>query len=265
MGDIEARNSLQRQLETNTNMSNIKRERLTARLNELNEDLAANPVKPLIDEGIFQTITEDIDMTESIYSNREKLMAKAQPYIDKTPEGIVDAYKIGYMTHDTPAYKLLLRGTQYSDFVARYTLYQHHLRKAEAKAKKITDPDERQAFLDQALEVAIGDIIETFINYDVPTSQFMQYMNDMGIIMFTKFHFRIQKQIFKLFTEKPATALGMYSLQNMFGDVADITDSNFLTRGIITNVNGIFDTFDSATYMGGVELGMNTLDPFIPD
>ena len=34
---------------------------------------------------------------------------------------------------------------------------------------------------------AITEASQTFINYDVPTSPGMQYMNDMGLFMFTKF------------------------------------------------------------------------------
>jgi len=101
---------------------------------------------------------------------------------------------------------------------------------------------------------ALADIIETFVNYDIPTGREMQYINDVGLLMFTKFLFRIQKVIFKNFKEKPATSLAVYSLQEMFGDVSDIADSNLITSSIIGRLNTPLDVIDSATYLGGYEL-----------
>ena len=49
---------------------------------------------------------------------------------------------------------------------------------------------------------AITEASQTFINYDVPTSPGMQYMNDMGLFMFTKFFLRIQAVLAKLMDKK---------------------------------------------------------------
>lgn len=44
----------------------------------------------------------------------------------------------------------------------------------------------------------------------------MQYANDMGILMFTKYNLRIQKAMFKLVAERPASALSQAFLMNQF-------------------------------------------------
>jgi len=154
--------------------------------------------------------------------------------VDKAPDSLLQTYKHGYFTHDTAPYKLLYRGTQYSDFIARFALYQHHLKNGMNK--------------DQAL----ADIIETFINYDIPTSKFMQYMNDSGALLFTKFLFRIQKVILKSMKGQPANNLALYSLQSVLGDASDITDSNLLTHGLLLTLPN--EIVDSSTTPAGIAL-----------
>lgn len=245
MGVVKERDGLRRKLQIYTNLSAAEVKQIEARIARLEDDITTNPVKELIDEGIFQTISEDIDLEEDIYSTKQRLLNKFQPYIDKVPPTLLTGYKYGYMTHDTPMYKLLLRGTQYSDFIARFTLYQYNLNN-----KKMNR------------EAALADIIETFINYDVPTSKFMQYMNDMGVLMFTKFLFRIQKVIFKSFKEKPATNLAVYSLQKMFGEISDIPDSDLITTSVMGRINSLAEIVDSATYAAGVDHVESILDVF---
>ena len=236
MTEVKEKNGLERRLKT-YDLSPGQRKSMEAEVAQLKDNIKNNPVKELVDEGIFQSITEDVNVDESIYGQKEQLLRKAQPIIDKIPGLGIDSYKQVYMTHDTAAYKLLLRGTQYSDFIARYALYQHNI-----NTNKMPKDE------------ALADIIETFVNYDIPTGREMQYINDVGLLMFTKFLFRIQKVIFKNFKEKPATSLAVYSLQEMFGDVSDIADSNLITSSIIGRLNTPLDVIDSATYLGGYEL-----------
>lgn len=248
MGQVKEERAIKRELASSTTLSKAKRDKMEVRLAQLADSLAANPVKSLIDEGIFQSIAEDIaenDLNDQ-YSTKNKLakqfnekFPRAEKFVDDNANVLLQTYKHGYFTHDTQPYKLLLRGTQYSDFIARYSLYQHHINSGMAH------------------DAALADIIETFINYDIPTSKFMQYMNDMGIMLFTKFLFRIQKVIIKSMKGKPANNLALYSLQSVLGDASDIPDQFILTHGLIFSLP---DIVENATNIAAAEIAQDSLD-----
>ena len=80
-------------------------------------------------------------------------------------------------------------------------MYQYYTQKAKDKLSH-----------DAALQIAS----DNFINYDVPTSRGLQYMNDMGAVMFTKYNIRIQKALFQLLKKRPATAMAQALFINTF-------------------------------------------------
>ena len=93
-------------------------------LAELQFDLNRNPVKVLIDEGMFQTILDDVDLDKqaSVYQNpNEKFISDVEA---KLPKIVVDAGNQLFVSEDTLAHKLLSQGTQMSDFIARFVLYE---------------------------------------------------------------------------------------------------------------------------------------------
>ena len=66
------------------------------------------------------------------------------------------------------------------------------------------------------MEVNIKQI--NFINYDMPTNQFLDYMNRMGFMIFTKFFLRFQQVMLKLFNKMPVTALAQhYAIEQLGG------------------------------------------------
>jgi len=180
------------------------------RVMELQDAIDRNPVKGLIDEGMFQTILEDIDAESDDYSFKSRLAGKLDAATAGVPSAVKTTARWAYMAHDTPLYKILFKGTQMSDFVARYSLYQH-------LTTRKNDP------LDH--ETAVQRIADAFINYDVPTHKLMQYLNDTGIVNFTKYYLRIQKVLLRLFQDKPARGLAMAAADNYFNGLPTVLDS----------------------------------------
>ena len=66
-----------------------------------------------------------------------------------------------------------------------------------------------------------------FVNYDVPTHKGVQYLNDMGVLMFTKYYMRIQAAIFDAAKNHPARTVAMLLSAGMF-DFQTIFDSSWL-------------------------------------
>lgn len=181
----------------------------------LEDALARNPVKELIDAGLMPTIVEDIAMNEDPFSYKTALTRKVEGVTSKLPPAVTAAAKQIYMAHDTGLYKGLNRITQLSDFVARYTLYQHLINRKKKPLSK---------------EAAILEASDAFINYDIPMQRGMQFMDDMGLTMFTKYFIRIQRILLKIGRENPARVLMAVGLGKFFDLGPIVLDSTALGR-----------------------------------
>lgn len=181
----------------------------------LEDAIARNPVKGLIDAGLMPTIVEDVSADEDLYSYKSAFARKTERFTNKLNDKVVSAGKLVYMTHDTKAYQLLSRTTQLSDFVARYTLYQHLTTRKENPLSH---------------EAAIQEASDAFVNYDIPMHRGMQYTDDMGFTMFTKYFLRIQRVLLKLGRENPARMLMLALLNNYMDLMPHVLESSALAH-----------------------------------
>lgn len=178
----------------------------------LKDSLARNPVRELIDAGLMPTIVEDVAAEEDIYSYKSALARKTERFTDKLNPSIKAAGRLVYMSHDTKMYQSLSRITQLSDFVARYTLYQHLTTRSN---NPLSQAD------------AIQEASDAFVNYDIPMHRGIQFTDDMGFTPFTKYFLRIQRVLLKLARENPARVLMAIGL-NAYSDLGPIVlDSSF--------------------------------------
>jgi len=158
----------------------------------LKDSIVRNPVGKLIAGGLMPTIVEDVDPEDDLYSYKSAATRKFQAFTGELNPAIVNVAKYVYIAHDTPLYQGLRHVTQLSDFVARYTLYQHLVNKAEGKLNH---------------EEAIQEASDAFVNYDIPMHRAIQYSDDMGLTLFTKYFLRIQKVLAKTVKDNPARVL----------------------------------------------------------
>lgn len=165
----------------------------------LKDSLARNPVRELIEAGLMPTIVDDVQLHDDPFTYKSWLTRKTETQVKKLPEFVQNAGKQLYMARDTWMYQSLSRTTQLSDFVARYTLVQHLTNR---KDKPMSKAD------------AIQHASDAFVNYDIPMHRKIQYLDDMGFLMFTKYFIRIQRVLMKLARENPARVLATIALQN---------------------------------------------------
>ena len=181
----------------------------------LKNALDTNPVKPLIDAGLMPTIVEDVGQESDDYSYKNKLSDYLEEKSRILNPTIVEGAKAVYMESGGKVYQTLSEITQMSDFVARYTLYQH-------MTTRKSDP------LNHAQ--AVHKASEYFINYDVPMHRLMQYSDDMGITMFTKYFLRIQRVLATVARENPAQTLGMFLATDLLDLSGSVLESGVWTR-----------------------------------
>ncbi len=207
--DRNALEQIKLQLETQSVAGN--RSKLIAERNRLEDAIARNPAKELIDAGLLPTIVDDVSMEDDPYSYRSALTNWANEKSAKLNKHVVKAGRIMYMSKDTVMYQFLNKSTQYSDFVARYALFKH-----ETTKKKNPVPKKEALF----------NVSESFVNYDLPMPKSLQYLDDHGMMNFIKYFFSIQRVLAKLVKEKPVSVINMIALNSMLGDFPIITDSS---------------------------------------
>jgi hypothetical protein len=203
---------LENALATNTasNVAETKRE-----IVQLKDAIARNPIRIMIEEGLMPTIVEDISEEEDPYSFKSRFVRQTDKYTGKLNKYVKETGKQVYMAHDTQMYKGLSQLVQLSDFVARYALYQHLVNRKENPI---------------AHKFAIQEVSDAFINYDVPMNRHLQYMDDMGLMMFNKYFLRIQRVIRGRFKHAPGKVLMLLLAQGYFDHFPTALDSSILFK-----------------------------------
>lgn len=211
----------------NGELGKLKRERAM-----LIQKLEKNPMHDYMQAGLQSTIVEDLalDVSEGYKSSLEK---KIEDYTDRIPQHFKNLFNIATIGKGTQLHNLMSEATQFSDFVAKYTLAKYRYEKLQE-----ANPN---AVKEKLFDKAIYEAQENFINYDIPTHYLIDYANRMGFMMFTKFFLRFQLILAKLLKEKPAQMIGMHLLAEGLG-----------TQGIIEPAwfNRFGNPFDESVFMG---------------
>lgn len=224
----ERLNQLTIKLKAGKSLSAKEKADLKLEIANLNDSLTRNKMSELIDAGVYQSITEDVMLDEDDkYTYKSKLEKLAEPVTSKIPDVVKDIGNVVFMTHNTKLYQFMRNATQMSDFVARYALHEHN------KANGM------------AAEKSIEQIMDIFINYDLPTHPTIQYMNDMGLLMFTKYFVRVQKVLWYMLTKRTANVAILLGIEAFIGaNILEPMDSNFTqVENKFNSPLGILDTW----------------------
>ena len=211
----------------------------------LEDALARNPVRELIEAGLMPSIVEDVAAEEDPYSYKSLLVRKMEEVTAGVPKPLINAAKAVYMAKDGALYKGLYRATQLSDFVARYTLYQHLISREQNPMSK---------------EAALFEASESFVNYDLPMHRALQYTDDMGLTPFLKYFLNIQRVIQKTVRDNPARVLAMAALGNVM-DLGPIVLSSAAVTRIGNNPieSGAFKIFGTVDDLATINASMSLI------
>ena len=170
---------------------------LDAEMVRLQNRMDNNPIAPLFKSGMFTSIVEDVPLKD-----REAI----QDYFDnftrnrlvqRIPKSLKAIFNQLYMRPGTPIFDAFYNINKYSDFVARATEYQIQMEKHQKEIK--INPSQKDAIEEEVLH----DVWNAFIDYDRPNGTVEQYLNDIGLLMFTKYAKGIQRVIVKQMTTNP--------------------------------------------------------------
>lgn len=182
------------------------------KISSLEENLKSSPVSELMDAGMYQAIIEDIGLNEFKESNAWSKKLNDSLTKHRAPQFIKDGLETIYITDKTKVFKTLTTATQFSDFAARYA--QFHLLK-----RKGVDKD-----------VALKSVLDAFVNYN-GNDKTSKYLNDIGLVMFTKYFQRIQRVINQTGSKHPLHfLLAILGQEFITGDLDEISDQSMFVK-----------------------------------
>jgi len=210
------------------------RARLKSQIEDLEAKMASNPIKPLMDKGMYQSVVDDVQLTK----DTNTISKSAEEAIDKFVGNnkINKAIQTLFLTRRSAAGKFLVEVTQDSDFHFRATTYWYGLEQGQSK------------------EVSMRNSIDNFINYTkIINSKLVQWLERMGPEAFWKFFAGSQRVNLKLIKQSPTqVAIDKALVQNLPGTSlisADILDSNFISNFLrrINPYHGMMRLIDGGT------------------
>ena len=202
-----------------------KRRALNERLAEIDQADSASPIKPLMDAGLYSSIQDDVDATdeEGIYNSPyEKGVARVREAIPALPLKIVDGVLVN---ENTWLYRMLAKGTQISDFTARYAYWQHLHNENRRNPESALTRDE-----------IVSKVRQENINYEDPLGQEMQALSNAGLLMFMKYFLRVQHVAVDIAKESPTKAMSLIMAAGFDQALGSAVDESILLgmdRGLL--------------------------------
>ena len=155
-----------------------------------------NPVKPLVDAGLYQHITEDIGTGD--FSSSSRFANWANEKMDGWPTLIKTGVNYLFVTEQTGLFRALQKFVMYGDFIARYSQYVLGVEKYKRK-----NPKASRTEVQKVADKLVLEVTRSFVNYANPDSAVWQYVQDIGAARFTKYGIGIQKVIKDLAMDHP--------------------------------------------------------------
>lgn len=185
-------------------LTDPERAEIQRKLNMVTADLESNPMYNILRRGALTTI--EGDESQQDYAILGKRVGKMlQDYHDtliNSNNSMAVFMRNALMLHGSTFYQIANDFASGSDAIAKWIMYKNDPRsKGNAISKE-------EAFLDAS---------ELFVNYDLPTNEWIHWANQVGVMNFTKFMFRICRPLIKLFGEHPARVLTYLALKTTLG------------------------------------------------
>lgn len=241
-----------RKFETSEELADYNDEvkRLNDTINRLNKEMEGNSVKELFDLGMYQAVIEDVSMYKMGETN--VVVDKLDSITNRFPAVIKTPLNWLYLSKDTAWYKANQSILQMSDLVARDVMNRkqkileqkqvdgtmalpYEYRKALGRLDKsdrvrVLSGEERKLFLEAAEKTRHASLLKYFINYNLPNGRGEEYLNRIGVLMFTKYVKRIQRVISETGVKHPINTIATLMAAGFATDLEMIQDSSFFIK-----------------------------------
>jgi hypothetical protein len=239
------------------------------------KEMENSDVKELFDLGMYQAVIEDVNMYKLGETN--SVVEKIDGVVGKSPKVIKTPLQWAYLSKETEWYKTNQYILQMSDLVARDVMNrkQKLLDKKEADGKRDLPYEyrklkgmlkgdkrielsgtERTEFLKWAEQTRHVNLLRYFINYNLPNGRGEEYLNRIGLLMFTKYVKRIQRVISDVSIKHPITGTATLLAAGVGMDLEMIQDSSFMVKA-----GDDYGLFGLTSVHSPVDILMTVLNP----
>lgn len=266
-----SKEELKRSFDTRLDAEVRRKESEVARKKIANEK---NPVKELVDAGLYQAIVEDVEVSSleasTVWGKMGDTLLGKLP--GKSGKYVKQGTDILYFNQRTKWFKINQEIMQLSDLVARdvqnrsaKVLEEKQVKgdvslpawwvkeKGWDKSRKLRTEEEKKEFLEGAEKVRMYSIMENYINYSRPSGRGEEYLNRMGVLMFTKYAKRIQKVVMDQGTQYPLKTFLALMVDNGIMNMSMIQDQHILAKEWHTETHGAGNFYPIYDMMGHIE------------
>jgi len=206
------------------------KQKLENKIKVIESSMEASPIYPLMKAHLYQHIVEDTGLVDSKSSSR--FTRYVDEKLEYAPEIINTAGNWMFVTEKTGLFKQLAAFTAASDFAARYAQYTLSMDKEKNRfIEKYGRPMTKSELKKTEKEMIIM-VRDAYVNYSRPDSRLLQYLNDMGFVVFTKYAVRIQLGIRDLARGKPLRLLLALIGQELFEGATGINPEDIVEKSV---------------------------------
>jgi hypothetical protein len=253
----------------------LELQRTQGELMAVKKQIRGSRINELVEMGLDQSV-------EDINSGMVRDTNKISEFFDAKLENVPELARTGidylFLTKRSAPYKIVNEFLEVTDLMSRDIQNTMEIRTEERQASgdemlpdwwlegkpegyKREQPlrgEERKDFLKQAEAIRKYDLVEDYINYTMPSSRFEEYLNKIGILMFTKYVKRIQRIIVKTGGKGPIKSLLGLTLAGELGGLPTIHEQSFFAKEWYTDTIGPGNVFP---IYGPIDIFMNVITP----
>jgi hypothetical protein len=216
-------------VEAETNYLRTKDDKYKREIDRIKNDIESMAIYPLIKYGLYTQILEEIETNTTSGNRFERFFDKK---LENMPEVVKDGAQWLYVTDKTKLFQMMQMMTAKSDFVARYAQYNMAMKRNVRLEKKKKGRDLTKKEIAELEKNILREIRDTYINYNSPDSPLLQYMNDMGFILFSKYAIRIQRILLNLVQGHPIRAGLAFLGQEVMGATVGIDPDDAFEKSV---------------------------------
>lgn len=169
----------------NSATSEVAKQKIQNQITRIKHSLDNTDIAYLINAGLYSTI-QDRDGVEEASGEKDKVTAWFKKWLKgNTNEEVQKGLDYLYLNKGTDVGDALAKIVQRADFISRLAMF--------SALRKQKDPDTGFLYTKEKAKEVVTDM---FVNYETPTSPTRKALEDRGLIMFTKYNFRVQRAIF---------------------------------------------------------------------
>ncbi len=207
-----------------------QRKRL-ARMKDLAIRIKENPMDVLAQDGQHSTLIEDLDIDgvkqkgKSTIKSRDQIRGWVNKAYDKLPESGQKFFDEAYITEDSATRSFITKITTYSDLGSKLVVITKALEDGQ-KGKELQD--------------TLNNLSSVFVNYGNLDSKYVQYLNDVGGVEYTKFFMRTMPATVRFTAKMPVKIAGFLGANELVEDLTGYSQSSIL-QSTMDPFNGLIN------------------------